>query len=204
MGYVYCICFSKHGRKWSKILSPPKPLAMAGPDVDARFAEAGIEVDGEGEKGGTSEGVVPRESGCLIFDEIVHKNSVFHVFWNNFLDEGTFGRDCESELLANLFPFCFVFLPLCWSNKPSKTVTLWPFSPRYSYSHFVERFKHPSAQAVVNEIRDFVNEFPANLTRLQAARRIHHFLGQVTPKLLQVGGEMEMEIRSVDIICVFF
>jgi len=36
--------------------------------------------DGEGEKGGTSEGVVPRESGCLIFDEIVHKNSVFHVF----------------------------------------------------------------------------------------------------------------------------
>lgn len=67
----------------------------------------------------------------------------------------------------------------------------------------MERFKHPSAQAVVNEIRDFVNEFPANLTRLQAARRIHHFLGQVTPKLLQVGGEMEMEIRSVDIICFF-
>ena len=124
-------------------------------------------------------------------------------------------------------------------------------SPRYSYAHFVERFKHPSAQAdpdgfcvskrrffchrkwnplpeffcsqnpkcqfyslqllqqfrhsrdlrefpmafvlfapavrqaVVNEIRDFVNDFPANLSRLAASRRIQGFLKQLTPKLLQ-------------------
>ena len=87
------------------------------------------------------------------------------------------------------FSLSIFLLPLC--QTPSKTITQMSVTPvcfaRYSYSHFVERFKHPSAQAVVNEIRDFVNEFPANLTRLQAARRIHHFLGQVTPKLLQVG-----------------
>lgn len=41
-------------------------------------------------------------------------------------------------------------------------------------------------EVVVNEIRDFVNAFPANLSRLEAARRIHQFLAQVTPKLLQV------------------
>ncbi|CAE7321187.1 BP80 [Symbiodinium microadriaticum] len=54
----------------------------------------------------------------------------------------------------------------------------------YSYPQFVERFKDQSAQPVVNEVRDFVNRFPANLTRLQAARRIHAFLAEVTPKLL--------------------
>ncbi|CAE7023166.1 vps901 [Symbiodinium natans] len=54
----------------------------------------------------------------------------------------------------------------------------------YSYPQFVERFKDTSAQPVVNEVRDFVNRFPANLTRLQAARRIHAFLAEVTPKLL--------------------
>ncbi|CAE7688251.1 VPS9A [Symbiodinium sp. CCMP2456] len=53
----------------------------------------------------------------------------------------------------------------------------------YSYPQFVERFKDQSAQPVVNEVRDFVNRFPANLTRLQAARRIHAFLAEVTPKL---------------------
>ena len=40
-------------------------------------------------------------------------------------------------------------------------------------------------QAVVNEIRDFVNDFPANLSRLAASRRIQGFLKQLTPKLLQ-------------------
>ncbi|CAK9080667.1 unnamed protein product [Durusdinium trenchii] len=56
--------------------------------------------------------------------------------------------------------------------------------PGYSHAHFLELLKHPSAQCVVNDIRDFVNEFPANLTRVQAARRIHHFLPEVTLKLL--------------------
>ena len=55
----------------------------------------------------------------------------------------------------------------------------------YSYPQFVERFKDASAQEVVNEVRDFVNQFPANLTRLQAARRIHTFLAEVTPNLLK-------------------
>ncbi|CAE8733058.1 unnamed protein product [Polarella glacialis] len=58
------------------------------------------------------------------------------------------------------------------------------FDPGYSYPQFVERFKHPSAQPVVNEVRDFVNDFPANLTRPQSARRIHSFLSDVTPRLL--------------------
>eukprot|EP00438_Fugacium_kawagutii_P014358 Skav227970 [mRNA] locus=scaffold5474:38904:42285:+ [translate_table: standard] len=59
---------------------------------------------------------------------------------------------------------------------------LMPTRPR------VEAFTAPTVprwgQAVVNEIRDFVNDFPANLSRLMAARRIHEFLGKATPKLL--------------------
>ena len=155
---------------------------MAGPD-DARFAEA-VEVDG-----GT-EGVVPRESGCLFWMKLHMFFFVFSMFSEviSSNDEGT------SKVTFSLSIFFCLFVKPLPKRHPNHPVT-----PRYSYSHFVERFKHPSAQAVVNEIRDFVNEFPANLTRLQAARRIHHFLGQVTPKLLQVGrvgnGWVGCEIR---------
>lgn len=49
---------------------------------------------------------------------------------------------------------------------------------------FLERLKQPSAQPIVDEVRDFVGQFPADLTRPQAARRIHAFLSDVTPRLL--------------------
>lgn len=71
------------------------------------------------------------------------------------------------------------------TEEKSAEASLVPRESGYSYAHFVERFKHPSAQAVVNEIRDFVNDFPANLSRLAASRRIQGFLKQLTPKLLQ-------------------
>lgn len=61
-----------------------------------------------------------------------------------------------------------------------------PLDTGYSYQQFLERLKHHSAQVVVNDIRDLVNQFPANLTRPQAAKRIHSFLSQVTPRLLAV------------------
>lgn len=54
---------------------------------------------------------------------------------------------------------------------------------RSSHPQFLDKLKHPSAQLVVNQVRDFVNEFPANLTRPQAARRIHEFLSGSTPRL---------------------
>ena len=66
--------------------------------------------------------------------------------------------------------------------------------PCNSYNNFATELKRspgiphgffPLRQAVVNEIRDFVNDFPANLSRLAASRRIQGFLKQLTPKLLQ-------------------
>jgi len=40
-------------------------------------------------------------------------------------------------------------------------------------------------QEVINEVRDFVLSFPADLNRLQAAHRVHDFLYATTPKLLK-------------------
>jgi len=56
---------------------------------------------------------------------------------------------------------------------------------RSAHPQFLEKLKQPSAQFIVNEVRDFVGQFPADLTRPQAARRIHSFLSDVTPRLLR-------------------
>lgn len=53
-----------------------------------------------------------------------------------------------------------------------------------SYQSFLENFRHVSAQAIVNEVRDFVTDFPSDLTRLQAAYRVHDFLSVTTKKLV--------------------
>jgi len=55
---------------------------------------------------------------------------------------------------------------------------------RKSYPQFVERLRHASAEVVVQEVRDFLRDFPANLTRPQAARRIHAFLAGATSRLV--------------------
>mmetsp|Transcript_21724 Transcript_21724/g.61453 ORF Transcript_21724/g.61453 Transcript_21724/m.61453 type:complete len:379 (+) Transcript_21724:127-1263(+) len=54
-----------------------------------------------------------------------------------------------------------------------------------SHHHFLDRLKHPSAQSVVNEARSFVDRFTADLSRPQAARRIHAFLSDVIPRLIR-------------------
>lgn len=54
------------------------------------------------------------------------------------------------------------------------------------YHQFIEKFRHPSSQAIVNEVRSFVTWFPMSLPRALAARRIHSFLTDTTPKLLAV------------------
>ena len=48
-------------------------------------------------------------------------------------------------------------------------------------------------EATLNEIRDFVNDFPANLSRFQAQRRIHAFLAKATPRLLQAASSASTE-----------
>jgi len=54
-----------------------------------------------------------------------------------------------------------------------------------NHQQFLDRLKHQSAQSVVNEVRDFVTCFTADLSRRQAARRIHDFVSDVTPRLTQ-------------------
>jgi len=63
-----------------------------------------------------------------------------------------------------------------------------------SYQTFLDRFRHPSSQDVINEVRDFVTDFPNDLTRLQAAQRVHDFLSVTTPRL--AASEVFVEERS--------
>jgi len=86
----------------------------------------------------------------------------------------------------------------------SESATSSTFSPAtvpavFSYTQFLERFRHPSAQPVVNEVRDFVMAFPSNLTRLQAARKIHEFLTTATDQLLATEVFAEDAGRSEEI-----
>lgn len=53
------------------------------------------------------------------------------------------------------------------------------------YPQLLEKLKKPSAQSVVTGLKDFVGQFPANLTRPQAARRIHNFLATTVPRLFE-------------------
>lgn len=48
---------------------------------------------------------------------------------------------------------------------------------------FVEKLRHSSAEPVVHHLRTFINDFPPNLTRPQAARSIHEFLRKMSPVL---------------------
>lgn len=70
------------------------------------------------------------------------------------------------------------------SNKSSGSTAAVP--NKNTYQCFLDRLRHPSATDVVNSLMDFVADFPSNLPRLQAARRVHEFLLAATPKLLAI------------------
>ncbi|PFH38747.1 vacuolar sorting protein 9 (vps9) domain-containing protein [Besnoitia besnoiti] len=57
--------------------------------------------------------------------------------------------------------------------------------PRTPYNVFLDRLKHPSCSAVVASVKRFVEFFPTNLSRAEAAARIHPFLSQVQAALLR-------------------
>lgn len=47
---------------------------------------------------------------------------------------------------------------------------------RNGYANFREMLKHPSAQPVIAQIKNFVLKFPSGLSRNEASRRVHKFL----------------------------
>lgn len=59
------------------------------------------------------------------------------------------------------------------------------------YTQFLDRLKQPSTQTVVNDVKVFVNDFPSHLTRPQAARKIHTFITEAVPKLLETPAFLE-------------
>lgn len=60
-----------------------------------------------------------------------------------------------------------------------------PVVARSCYTQVLEKLKQPAAQPVTNDVREFIGHFPANLTRPQAARKIHNFLSDATPRFLE-------------------
>eukprot|EP00933_Yihiella_yeosuensis_P040143 TRINITY_DN3435_c1_g3_i1.p1 TRINITY_DN3435_c1_g3~~TRINITY_DN3435_c1_g3_i1.p1 ORF type:complete len:368 (-),score=75.93 TRINITY_DN3435_c1_g3_i1:39-1142(-) len=103
------------------------------------------------------------------------------------------GQDQSGPIASALTPLEAPFDARQVASSPSAT------DAAYSYQQFVERFKHPSAQSAVNEVRDFVNAFPASLTRSQAARRIHNFLTDVCPRLLKAEAFHEKDPAAAEV-----
>jgi len=56
--------------------------------------------------------------------------------------------------------------------------------PPNAYAAFRERLRHPSAQPVLAELLGFVRDFPAQLPRAEAARRVHRFISGTLERML--------------------
>lgn len=74
---------------------------------------------------------------------------------------------------------------------------------------FLDKFRHPSAQALMNRVKEFVHDFPADLARMQAARRLRAFLEPLGQELLATEafaadrGDAEAELSSLEALDKF-
>ncbi|CRG93160.1 vacuolar protein sorting-associated protein 9, putative [Plasmodium gallinaceum] len=56
--------------------------------------------------------------------------------------------------------------------------------PNTLYNNFLESLKHPSCKNVVEKVKNFILKFPQNLSREKAANKIHNFISETQPILL--------------------
>ncbi|CRG98924.1 vacuolar protein sorting-associated protein 9, putative [Plasmodium relictum] len=56
--------------------------------------------------------------------------------------------------------------------------------PNTLYNNFLESLKHPSCKDVVEKVKNFILKFPQNLNREKAANKIHNFISETQPILL--------------------
>ncbi|KNC36158.1 vacuolar sorting protein 9 domain-containing protein [Plasmodium falciparum RAJ116] len=57
--------------------------------------------------------------------------------------------------------------------------------PNTLYNNFLESLKHESCKEVVEKVKNFILNFPNNLSREKAANNIHHFINETQPILLK-------------------
>ncbi|SOV13643.1 vacuolar protein sorting-associated protein 9, putative [Plasmodium sp. gorilla clade G2] len=57
--------------------------------------------------------------------------------------------------------------------------------PNTLYNNFLESLKHESCKEVVEKVKNFILNFPNNLSREKAANNIHHFINETQPILLR-------------------
>lgn len=95
-------------------------------------------------------------------------------------DETALGSETLAGTTTSHSPEIAALLP-----APGADVTTETDAFKGGYPQFLERFKHPSAQPIVNSVRDFVKDFPS-LTRPQAAQRVRQFLTSQTRLLMAV------------------
>jgi hypothetical protein len=74
---------------------------------------------------------------------------------------------------------------------------------------FLDKLRHPSAHTLLNRVKEFVHDFPADLARLQAARRLRAFLEPLGQELLGTEafaaerGDAEAELSSLEALDKF-
>ncbi|ANQ06853.1 Uncharacterized protein PCOAH_00011510 [Plasmodium coatneyi] len=56
--------------------------------------------------------------------------------------------------------------------------------PNTLYNNFLESLKHPSCRNVIDKVRIFIQRFPKNVSREVAANKIHEFINETQPILL--------------------
>ncbi|SCM09526.1 vacuolar protein sorting-associated protein 9, putative [Plasmodium chabaudi adami] len=68
------------------------------------------------------------------------------------------------------------------------------------YNNFLESLKHPSCKIVVDQVKKFILNFPQNLSREEAANRIHTFINETQPILLKSSIYKNLNADQINII----
>ncbi|KEG00814.1 hypothetical protein YYE_04260 [Plasmodium vinckei vinckei] len=68
------------------------------------------------------------------------------------------------------------------------------------YNNFLESLKHPSCKIVVDKVKKFILNFPQNLSREEAANKIHTFINETQPILLKSSIYKNLNIDQINII----
>ncbi|CAD2101678.1 vacuolar protein sorting-associated protein 9, putative [Plasmodium vinckei] len=68
------------------------------------------------------------------------------------------------------------------------------------YNNFLESLKHPSCKIVVDKVKKFILNFPQNLSREEAANKIHIFINETQPILLKSSIYKNLNTDQINII----
>ncbi|KMZ81873.1 hypothetical protein PVIIG_02922 [Plasmodium vivax India VII] len=72
--------------------------------------------------------------------------------------------------------------------------------PNTLYNNFLESLKHPSCRHVIDKVRTFIQRFPKDLSREVAASKIHRFIDETQPVLLNCHIYRKVNVYQANVI----